>query len=147
MLIELFFYCSVYEPEKATIQTVEKGNNIKSTMVPQPKCDLSIEEIFEGNGFAAKEGDLVSIYYQSYLADTDQFINVHLSGEPFKLQLGEGKVVIGLDKEIVGMKPGSKRKIICPPEMAFGKVGIPSVIPPDATITYEVELKSINIAD
>lgn len=152
MLINLSFYSSRWEPEKVIAQTIEKEKNEETvtinTLTPKLKCNVLIEDLLEGTGIAAKVGDSVSIYYQSYLVDSENFINVHTSGEPFKLQLGERKAIIkGLDEGIVGMKAGSKRKITCPPEMAFGKVGIPSLVPPDATVVCEVELKSINIAD
>lgn len=63
--------------------------------------------------------------------------------QPLQITLGEETVVPGLDKGIVGMQIGAKRRIICCPEMAYGEKGIPSLVPPNSTVVFEVELKNI----
>lgn len=156
MLISAVFHSSLYDPKNVIPQKQQDTGDSQTDSVTnntetelqlqriQTKADLIIENTHEGDGIAVKNGDSVEIFYRSYLADTEQFINVHLTGDPFKLKLGQRKAVIGLENGIVGMKVGSKRKITCPPEMAFGKVGIPSLVPPNATIIYEVELMKID---
>lgn len=86
----------------------------------------------------------MSIYYKSQLQDTEQYISIHLDGQPLQLCVGKRAIVTGLDEEILGMNVGSKRRIICPPEMAYGQTGIPSIVPPNSTIVFEVDLKSID---
>lgn len=66
------------------------------------------------------------------------------SGEGFKFLLGRGEVIRGWDIGVAGMKVGSKRRITCPPQMAYGAKGSPPVIPPNATLVFEVELRGIN---
>lgn len=106
--------------------------------------NVTVEDLVAGTGGQAKWSDTVSIYYKSQLQNTEQYINIHLNGQPFQLCLGKRAIVTGLDEGILGMNVGSKRRIICPPEMAYGKTGIPSIVPPNSTIVFEVDLVSID---
>ncbi|MEK7569482.1 MAG: FKBP-type peptidyl-prolyl cis-trans isomerase [Patescibacteria group bacterium] len=96
----------------------------------------------------AKNGDIVSVNYTGKLADGTVFdSNVdpkfgHVA--PFDFTLGEGRVIPGWEKGILGMKVGEKKTLVIPPEDAYGANGFPPVIPPNATLTFEVELLAIN---
>ena len=98
-------------------------------------------------GDGAKVGDTVTVNYTGKLADGTVFdSNVdpkfkHV--EPFSFTLGAGNVIAGWDKGVVGMKVGDKKTLVIPPEDAYGADGRPPVIPPNATLTFDVEVTNI----
>jgi FKBP-type peptidyl-prolyl cis-trans isomerase len=105
---------------------------------------LKYEDLKEGSGDEAKKGDEVVVHYTGRLADGTKFDSSHDRKKPFSFQLGAGKVIKGWDAGLVGMKVGGKRKLIIPPELAYGKDGTPDgTIPPNATLTFEVELLKV----
>lgn len=104
---------------------------------------LQYIEIEEGTGSAPQAGDLVAVHYVGTLEDGTEFDNSHNRGEPFQFALGRGMVIPGWDEGIALMKEGGKAKLIIPPELAYGERGAGGVIPPNATLTFEVELVSI----
>lgn len=92
----------------------------------------------------AKDGDVVSILYTGRLADGKEFDSSAMhGGEPYELILGRGMVIKGWDEGIVGMKLGEKRTLIIPPGLAYGPEGRSGVIPPNATLTFDVQLVAI----
>lgn len=105
--------------------------------------ELQIEEIEEGTGPQPKEGDLVQVHYTGWLADGTKFDSSHDRGEPIEFPLGTGAVIPGWDMGLATMKVGGKRKLVIPPELAYGKRGYPGVIPPNAVLTFDVHLVSI----
>tara|TARA_B100000700_G_scaffold38872_3_gene38870 strand:- start:716 stop:1588 length:873 start_codon:yes stop_codon:yes gene_type:complete len=96
-----------------------------------------------GTGDEAKTGDNVSVHYSGYLADGTKFDSSHDRGQPFSFPLGGGRVIKGWDQGIVGMKLGGKRTLIIPPDLGYGERGAGGVIPPNATLMFEVELLDI----
>ena len=109
-----------------------------------PPSKLVTEDIVEGKGKAAKKGDQVEMQYVGVLyEDGTEFDASWNSGEPFPFELGAGNVIEGWDKGIVGMKEGGRRKLIIPPDLAYGPDGQPPTIPPDATLVFVVDLVSI----
>lgn len=102
----------------------------------------------EGSGQTAKTGDTVTMNYTGRLDDGTVFdSNVdpkfqHV--QPFTFTLGSGEVIPGWDKGIVGMKVGEKRTLVISPDDAYGATGAGNVIPPNATLTFDVELVSID---
>ncbi len=104
---------------------------------------LKYVELKEGTGAAAKAGDSVEVHYTGWLKDGKKFDSSLDRKEPFTFKLGAGMVIKGWDEGVAGMKVGGKRKLIIPPELGYGKRGAGTVIPPDAELTFEVELLKI----
>jgi hypothetical protein len=92
----------------------------------------------------ASVGDQVTVHYVGTLEDGTVFDSSIARGEPIVFELGAGRVIPGWEEGILGMKVGDQKQLIIPPEKAYGADGVPGVIPPDATLTFEVELLAIN---
>jgi FKBP-type peptidyl-prolyl cis-trans isomerase len=96
-----------------------------------------------GKGTAAKTGDTVKVHYTGTLMNGSKFDSSLDRNEPFEFKLGAGMVIRGWDEGVVGMKPGGKRKLTIPSDMAYGKSGHPPVIPPDSPLVFDIELLEI----
>jgi len=96
-----------------------------------------------GDGDEAKAGKTVEVHYTGWLKDGTKFDSSKDRGQPFSFPLGAGRVIKGWDEGVAGMKVGGKRKLIIPSELGYGKRGAGNVIPPDAELTFEVELLKV----
>jgi FKBP-type peptidyl-prolyl cis-trans isomerase FkpA len=108
-----------------------------------PPSGLSIEEVTLGNGDAAVRGQTVSVHYTGWLTDGRKFDSSKDRDEPFTFPLGAGHVIRGWDEGVQGMRVGGVRKLTIPPELGYGARGAGGVIPPNATLVFEVELLDI----
>ena len=104
---------------------------------------LQIEDVVVGTGAEAAKGKLVSVHYTGWLTDGKRFDSSKDRGQPFQFGLGRGQVIKGWDDGVQGMKVGGKRKLTIPPEMGYGAAGAGGVIPPNATLVFEVELLDV----
>jgi FKBP-type peptidyl-prolyl cis-trans isomerase len=104
---------------------------------------LKYEDLQEGTGPAAKDGDFVRVEYTGWLKDGTRFDSSKDHADPLEFQLGAGKVIKGWDQGVKGMKVGGKRKLYIPPSLGYGKRGYGKAIPPDADLVFEVELVKI----
>ncbi|CAK1580887.1 unnamed protein product [Parnassius mnemosyne] len=102
-----------------------------------------IEDLKVGAGPVAKPGKVVMVYYEGRLKQNNKMFDNCAKGPGFKFRLGSKEVISGWDVGVAGMKVGGKRKIVCPPAMAYGAKGSPPVIPPNSTLVFEVELKNV----
>ncbi|MBL9105826.1 MAG: FKBP-type peptidyl-prolyl cis-trans isomerase [Myxococcales bacterium] len=103
---------------------------------------LKIDELQPGKGEPARRGHQVSVHYTGWLQDGTKFDSSHDRGTPFSFKLGAGEVILGWDDGVVGMQPGGKRRLTIPPDLGYGRRGVRGVIPPNATLVFEVELLS-----
>ena len=107
---------------------------------------LIIEEILEGEGSEAKEFNKVVVNYTGRLENGSIFDSSLKSGRgPFTFTLGVGSVIKGWDIGVKGMKVGGKRKLTIPSHLGYGSAGAGNVIPPDATLIFDVELLEVEV--
>jgi len=116
-----------------------------ATQATQPAAKLTIIPLQDSKG-EAKAGDTVWVHFSGFLEDGTKFASSIDRGEPVEMTLGVGDVLKAWDEGLLGMKVGEKRKLIVPPELAYGKNGQGSLIPPNATLTFELELVGLRRA-
>jgi peptidylprolyl isomerase/FKBP-type peptidyl-prolyl cis-trans isomerase FkpA len=103
---------------------------------------VEIEEQVVGTGAEARAGLQVEVHYTGRLLDGKQFDSSR-GGSPFSFKLGAGQVIKGWDQGVAGMRVGGQRKLTIPPELGYGMRGFPGVIPPQATLVFDVELLGV----
>ena len=131
LTLSLIFFVSSCSEKKDSI-TMDNG--------------LVIEDIIEGDGKEANDYNKVVVNYTGKLEDGSIFDSSLSPGkEPFTFTLGVGSVIKGWDMGVKGMKVGGKRKLTIPPELGYGDRGAGNVIPPKATLIFEVELLEVGI--
>jgi len=101
-----------------------------------------IDEVV-GTGPSPQKGQQVTVHYVGTLEDGKKFDSSRDRNQPFTFTIGVGQVIKGWDEGVMSMKVGGKRKLIIPPDLGYGSRGAPPAIPPNATLTFEVELLSV----
>jgi FKBP-type peptidyl-prolyl cis-trans isomerase len=104
---------------------------------------LIYEELVLGEGEEAISGQHVTVHYTGWLTDGTKFDSSKDRGDPFSFHLGKGQVIKGWDEGVAGMKVGGRRKLTIPAQLGYGARGAGGVIPPNATLVFEVELLEI----
>ena len=105
---------------------------------------LVIEDTIIGEGARASSGRNVLVHYAGWLADGTQFDCSREKQDPFEFTLGRKEVPDGWEEGLRGMRVGGKRRLTIPPELAYGREGAGDTIPPDETVTFEVELLRVS---
>lgn len=123
------------------------------TFAPELEVDLSAMEqttsglyrrdVTPGTGATAEAGDMVAVHYTGWLPDGTEFDSSR-GGPPFEFGLGQGEVIPGWDEGVQGMQVGGVRRLVIPPDLAYGARGAGGVIPPNATLVFEVELLGVS---
>ncbi len=124
-----------------SLASAQPGKN-EGTLLATLPSGLKIQDFRIGTGDAVKATDEVTIHYTATLASGKEFDNTKSSGLPFTFNVGRNKVIKGLDEGMIGMKAGGKRKLVMPPNLAFGSTAY-SAVPANSTVTYIVELISV----
>jgi FKBP-type peptidyl-prolyl cis-trans isomerase len=106
--------------------------------------EMKVEILTQGTGEGAKAGDLVTVNYVGTLEDGTKFDSSIDRGQPFAFTLGQNSVIQGWEQGLLGMKVGEKRKLTIPPELGYGNQGAGGVIPPNATLIFEIDMISIS---
>ena len=135
--------CTKKSAETTSATTENTAASTATTDAAKAESDLKIENIKEGTGAEAVNGKQVSVHYTGTLTDGKKFDSSVDRGQPFKFVLGAGQVIRGWDLGVAGMKVGGKRKLTIPPELGYGARGAGAVIPPGATLVFEVELLAV----
>lgn len=104
---------------------------------------LVYEDTVVGEGVEAVAGNYVSVHYTGWLTNGSKFDSSKDRDEPFEFPLAQRHVIAGWDEGVQGMKVGGTRKLTIPPELGYGARGAGGVIPPNATLLFEVELLAI----
>lgn len=141
VVIGLVTWGLIYFLNKPKVLPVE--DNLKKVENNTMQNELKIEDILVGSGAEAVSGKVVSVHYTGTLTDGTKFDSSKDRGTPFEFNLGAGEVIKGWDLGVAGMKVGGKRKLIIPSELGYGQQGAGNVIPPNATLIFEVELLAV----
>jgi hypothetical protein len=127
--------------------SIAQANALGGEMsAPKPRTTasgLQITDLVVGEGAEATPGQTVSVNYRGTLQNGKEFDSSYGRG-PFSFPLGAGRVIKGWDEGVAGMKVGGKRQLVIPPDLAYGSRGAGGVIPPDATLLFDVELLGVS---
>ena len=136
-------------PEATAVETADQANESKAESMTEI-TELQITDVVTGEGAAAQAGQDVVVHYTGWLFEPDaadqkgtKFDSSVDRAQPFVFPLGGKRVIAGWDEGVAGMQIGGKRILIIPPEMGYGANGAGGVIPPNATLLFEVELLEI----
>jgi FKBP-type peptidyl-prolyl cis-trans isomerase FkpA len=105
---------------------------------------LKYTDLQVGTGAEARSGNTVQVHYTGWLLDGTKFDSSRDRNQPFPFKLGAGQVIKGWDEGVAGMKVGGKRKLVIPPDLGYGRQGAGGVIPPNATLVFDVELLNVS---
>jgi peptidylprolyl isomerase len=123
--------------DTGTKPTIEKPTG-------SPPRRLEKEDIVKGTGAPAKRGKNVTVHYVGVSFSTgEQFDASWDSGQPFSFELGAGQVIAGWDQGVAGMRKGGRRKLVIPPELAYGAQGSPPAIAPNETLIFVIDVLEV----
>ena len=122
----------------------QSGDSLPASEFTSTSSGLQFQDIKIGSGEEAQKGDLVIVHYIGTFEDGTKFDSSVDRNKPFEFALGDGMVIKGWDEGIQGMQIGGTRILKIPPDLAYGQDGYAGVIPPNATLMFEVELIDVN---
>jgi peptidylprolyl isomerase len=136
------FACTKSEPV-APAGTVAQDAAAPASAMKKTASGLQYEDLVAGSGNSPSPGKQVTVHYTGWLTNGTKFDSSLDKNQPFTFTIGKGEVVPGWDEGVMSMKLGGKRKLIIPPELGYGTSGSGRVIPPNATLVFEVILMDI----
>lgn len=135
----LFTNACAAAPKADDVIAPDSKDTASDENISTTKSGLQYQDLVEGTGEMPKTGQEVTVHYVGTLTTGEKFDSSRDRGEPFKFILGQGQVIKGWDEGLATMKKGGKRKLVIPPNLAYGEVSLPG-IPADSTLVFEVEL-------
>ncbi|URR35692.1 FKBP-type peptidyl-prolyl cis-trans isomerase [Thermosynechococcus sp. HN-54] len=123
--------------------STEAAGLMGSSKVVTTPSGLQYEDIVVGSGVQPQVGDRVTVHYTGMLTDGRIFDSSRDRGQPFQFQIGVGQVIKGWDEGVGSMQVGGQRRLIIPPNLGYGARGAGGVIPPNATLIFDVELLAV----
>lgn len=136
--------CGNKDQASTTTGTTDSAAGTSSASAPTAAApEVKKEDLTVGTGTEAAAGKKVTVHYTGWLTDGKKFDSSLDRKQPFTFALGAGQVIRGWDMGVVGMKIGGKRKLTIPSELGYGPSGAGAVIPPNATLVFEVELLKV----
>jgi peptidylprolyl isomerase len=127
----------------STTQTTATSDGAASKEITMPN-GLKYVDLKVGDGAIAESGQSATVHYTGWLTDGTKFDSSLDAGKPFTFRLGAGQVIRGWDEGVKGMRVGGKRKLTIPPDLGYGARGAGGVIPPNATLVFDVELLELH---
>jgi peptidylprolyl isomerase len=124
-------------------ETKLPGAEMGSAKIEKTASGLQYADLVVGKGSPPDAGQTVVVHYIGWLTDGKKFDSSVDRGQPFDFPLGQGHVIKGWDEGVAGMRIGGKRKLIIPPDLGYGARGAGGVIPPNATLVFDVELLDV----
>jgi peptidylprolyl isomerase/FKBP-type peptidyl-prolyl cis-trans isomerase FkpA len=143
LLVIVFVIFLLVRPKESMAPANAKNTNQASLMQEQKMEELKIEILKEGTGEVSKNGDTLTVNYTGTLENGTKF-DSSIGRTPFSFTLGENRVIQGREQGMLNMKVGEKRRLTIPSELGYGSRGAGSLIPPNATLIFEVDLLEIN---
>ena len=132
-------YVTVDRDKDEKIEKIEVERTERQT----EHSELSIEDMEIGEGRVAEKGNTLVVHYKGILEDGTVFDSFYDKGRTFTFTINQGRVILGWEIGLEGMREGGKRRLIIPPELAYREGGVRGLIPPNATIIFEIELIEI----
>ena len=120
-----------------------KGTIKREGPVVTTESGLQYSDLVVGTGPSPLPGGAITVHYEGWLLDGTKFDSSRDRNELFKATLGKGMLIEGWEEGLLGMREGGVRKLIIPPHLGYGSRGVPNVIPPNATIVFEIELLEV----
>jgi FKBP-type peptidyl-prolyl cis-trans isomerase len=119
------------------------GFELDSAALTKTPSGLQYQDVVTGTGPEATAGQVAVVHYTGWLTDGTKFDSSRDRGQPFSFPIGGGQVIAGWDQGVAGMKVGGRRKLVIPPDLGYGDMGSPPVIPAAATLVFDVELMEL----
>ncbi len=117
--------------------------NVNLDAMTKTASGLYIQDLTVGTGDEATSGATVTVHYEGWLSNGTKFDSSRDRNEPFDFLLGAGRVIPGWDEGVAGMRVGSLRKLVIPPQLGYGVGGAPPTIPGNATLVFDIELLEV----
>jgi FKBP-type peptidyl-prolyl cis-trans isomerase len=117
--------------------------SVDTAAMTKTPSGLRYQDLVKGQGAEATAGKSVQVHYTGWLPNGEKFDSSRDRNEPFSFTLGAGQVIAGWDEGVAGMKVGGRRKLVIPPDLAYGTAGAPPDIPPGTTLVFDIELLNV----